>query len=56
MSEQVFNVERKRLVDQVADQLMALIADGQLKPGDRLSSKLNENWFPEIKLVKIYLS
>jgi GntR family transcriptional repressor for pyruvate dehydrogenase complex len=40
MNEQVFQVERKRLADQVADQLMALIADGRLKPGDRLPSEL----------------
>ncbi len=40
MAEHVFQVERKRLADQVADQLMALIADGQLKPGDRLPSEL----------------
>ena len=36
MDEQVFQVERKRL----ADQLIALIADGKLKPGDRLPSEL----------------
>ena len=40
MNEQVFQVERKQLADQVADQLMSLIADGQLKPGDRLPSEL----------------
>ena len=40
MDEQVFQVERKRLADQVADQLIALIADGKLKPGDRLPSEL----------------
>lgn len=39
MNEQVFQVERRRLADQVADQLMALIADGQLKSGDRLPSE-----------------
>ena len=40
MAEKVFQVERKRLADQVADQLMALIADGHLNPGDRLPSEL----------------
>ena len=40
MNEQVFQVERKRLANQVADQLMSLIADGQLKPGDRLPSEV----------------
>jgi GntR family transcriptional repressor for pyruvate dehydrogenase complex len=40
MAEQLFQIERKRLADQVADQLMALIADGQLKSGDRLPSEL----------------
>ena len=40
MNEQVFQVERRRLADQVADQLMALIADGALQPGDRLPSEL----------------
>ena len=40
MNERVFQVERRRLADQVADQLMALIADGQLKSGDRLPSEL----------------
>ena len=40
MADQVFQIERKRLADQVADQLMALIAEGQLKPGDRLPSEL----------------
>jgi len=38
INEKVFQIERKRLVDQVADQLMALIADGQLKQGDRFPS------------------
>jgi GntR family transcriptional repressor for pyruvate dehydrogenase complex len=40
MNEQLFQVERKRLANQVADQLMSLIADGQLKPGDRLPSEV----------------
>ena len=40
MTEPLFQVERRRLADQVADQLMALIADGKLKPGDRLPSEL----------------
>jgi GntR family transcriptional repressor for pyruvate dehydrogenase complex len=40
MGERKFQIDRKRLADQVADQLMALIADGQLKPGDRLPSEL----------------
>ena len=40
MNEQVFQVERKRLANQVADQLRSLIANGQLKPGDRLPSEV----------------
>jgi len=39
MSKQMFQVERKRLADQVADHLMALIGTGELKPGDRLPSE-----------------
>jgi GntR family transcriptional repressor for pyruvate dehydrogenase complex len=39
MTNPVFQVERKRLADQVADQLMAMIADGRFKPGDKLPSE-----------------
>jgi GntR family transcriptional repressor for pyruvate dehydrogenase complex len=39
MNEHIFQVERKRLADQVADQLMTLIAGGELKPGDKLPSE-----------------
>ena len=39
MNQQIFQVERKRLADQVADQLMTLIANGELKPGDKLPSE-----------------
>lgn len=39
MTEQIFQVERKRLAGQVADHLMALIADGSLKPGDKVPSE-----------------
>ena len=39
MQEQIFQVERKRLADQVADKLMSLIAIGELKPGDKLPSE-----------------
>lgn len=39
MDQQVFQIERKRLADQVADHLMALIAGGDLKPGDKLPSE-----------------
>lgn len=39
MNEQIFQVERKRLADQVADQLISLIAVGELKPGDKLPSE-----------------
>ena len=38
ITEKVFEIERKRLVDQVADHLMALIAVGQLIQGDRFPS------------------
>lgn len=34
-----FPVERKRLADQIADRLMTMIADGVLKPGDRLPAE-----------------
>ncbi len=40
MAEQLFQIERKRLADQVAERLMALIAEGRLQPGDRLPSEL----------------
>ena len=39
MNKQTFQVERKRLADQVADQLMTRIAVGDLKPGDKLPSE-----------------
>lgn len=39
MDKNVFQVERKRLADQVADQLMSMIADGIFKPGDKLPSE-----------------
>ena len=44
MHNQTFQLKRKRLADQVADHLMALIAGGELKPGDRLP--------PEPELMK----
>lgn len=39
MSEPNFQLERKRLADQVADHLLALIGTGKLKPGDKLPSE-----------------
>jgi GntR family transcriptional repressor for pyruvate dehydrogenase complex len=39
MFEKTFQVERKRLADQVADHLMTLIGTGVLKPGDRLPAE-----------------
>ncbi|MCG6929381.1 MAG: FadR family transcriptional regulator [Desulfofustis sp.] len=39
MDDQIFQIERKRLADQVADRLIELIAEGRLKPGDRLPSE-----------------
>jgi len=39
MDRQRYQVDRKRLADQVADQLMAMIADGRLNPGDKLPSE-----------------
>jgi len=33
------HIERKRLKDQIIDQLIAMIADGKLKPGDKLPSE-----------------
>ncbi|WP_022667571.1 FadR/GntR family transcriptional regulator [Desulfospira joergensenii] len=39
-----FQLDRKRLADQIADALMAMIARGSLKPGDRLP--------PEPELMK----
>jgi GntR family transcriptional regulator, transcriptional repressor for pyruvate dehydrogenase complex len=32
-------IERKRLTDQIIDQLIAMVADGKLKPGDKLPSE-----------------
>lgn len=32
-------VERKRLTDQIIDQLLAMLKDGKLKPGDKLPSE-----------------
>lgn len=39
MSKPNFQLERKRLADQIADHLMALIGTGELKPGDRLPTE-----------------
>ncbi len=39
MDKPLFHIERKRLADQVADQLLAKIADGTFKPGDKLPSE-----------------
>ena len=39
MNNQSFQIQRKRLADQVADRLMQQIADGTLKSGDRLPSE-----------------
>lgn len=39
MDEQIFQIERKRLADQVADHLLALIGTGKLKPGERLPAE-----------------
>ncbi|THB76023.1 MAG: FadR family transcriptional regulator [Desulfobulbaceae bacterium] len=39
MEQNEFQIERKRLADQVADQLIRMIADGTLTPGDRLPSE-----------------
>ena len=38
MNSPPFHIERKKLSDQVADQLMSMIADGTFRPGDRLPS------------------
>jgi GntR family transcriptional regulator, transcriptional repressor for pyruvate dehydrogenase complex len=32
-------IERKRLTDQIIDQLIAMVTDGKLKPGDKLPSE-----------------
>ena len=32
-------IERKKLKDQIIDQLIAMIHDGKLKPGDKLPSE-----------------
>lgn len=39
MDKKIFQIERKRLADQIADHLMELIGTGELKPGDRLPSE-----------------
>ncbi len=39
LPEQTMPIERKRLADQIADRVMAMIADGTLKPGDRLPAE-----------------
>lgn len=39
MNDQPFQIERKRLADQVADRLLQLISDGTFKTGDRLPSE-----------------
>ena len=39
MNPQRFNLKRKRLADQIADQLMEMITEGSLKPGDKLPSE-----------------
>lgn len=44
MNKDAFQIERKRLADQIIDKLVSMIADGVLKPGDKLP--------PEPKLMK----
>ena len=39
MKSNLMHIERKRLKDQIIDQLIALITDGKLKPGDKLPSE-----------------
>lgn len=39
MKSNLMHIERKRLKDQIIDQLIALISDGKLKPGDKLPSE-----------------
>jgi len=39
METEGFQVERKRLADQVADRLMSMIGNGTLSPGDRVPSE-----------------
>lgn len=44
MNKDAFQIERKRLADQIIDKLASMIADGVLKPGDKLP--------PEPELMK----
>lgn len=39
MKSSLMHIERKRLKDQIIDKLMAMMADGKLKPGDKLPSE-----------------
>lgn len=39
MKPNVMHIERKRLKDQIIDQLIAMISDGRFKPGDKLPSE-----------------
>ena len=39
MKSNSMHIERKRLKDQIIDQIIAMIADGKLKPGDKLPSE-----------------
>jgi GntR family transcriptional repressor for pyruvate dehydrogenase complex len=39
MKPNAMRIERKRLTDQIIDQLIAMISDGKLKPGDKLPSE-----------------
>jgi GntR family transcriptional repressor for pyruvate dehydrogenase complex len=39
MKSNMMHIERKRLKDQIIDQLIAMITDGKLKPGDKLPSE-----------------
>jgi GntR family transcriptional repressor for pyruvate dehydrogenase complex len=39
MKSTLMHIERKRLKDQIIDQLIAMITDGKLKPGDKLPSE-----------------
>jgi GntR family transcriptional repressor for pyruvate dehydrogenase complex len=39
MKTNLMHIERKRLKDQIIDQLMTMIADGKFKPGDKLPSE-----------------
>ena len=39
MKSNLMHIERKRLKDQIIDQLIVMITDGRLKPGDKLPSE-----------------